>query len=280
MTGAASETCDFCGGSEDAVGPLDVFAEVTICPVCTESFSHQLGHSDGACTNCGRQMPEAERLHGEGTVTICEVCLRHGPGEETEGEPDEETELEPDDQDPPDSGDEPGSSAGADDVGLTHVTDRGEVHMVDVAGKDVTDRIAVAEAVVAMTDELAERLFSGAIPKGDVLATVRLAGVMGAKRTPELIPLAHPIALTSVTVEVERHDRGVRIEATCGTTDRTGVEMEAMTGAGIAALTLYDMVKSIEREVVVERIRLVSKSGGRSGAWRAAGLVGPEATDE
>jgi len=152
---------------------------------------------------------------------------------------------------------------------LTHLDEEGSVHMVDVAGKEATEREAVAEVVVRMPAALAERFFTGDLPKGDALATVRLGGIMAAKRTPELIPLAHPIALTSVKIEVEPHPDGVRIEARCGVIERTGVEMEAMTAAAVAALTLYDMVKSVERGVEIGPLRLVSKRGGRSGEWSA-----------
>jgi cyclic pyranopterin phosphate synthase len=152
---------------------------------------------------------------------------------------------------------------------LTHLTEDGAVHMVDVGGKEITARQATAEALVTMSRSLADRLFSGDLPKGDALATVRLAGIMAAKRTADVIPLAHPIALTAVTVEVERHPDGVRIETDCRVRERTGVEMEALTAAAVAALTLYDMVKAIERGVVIGPIRLLSKSGGRSGAWEA-----------
>lgn len=150
---------------------------------------------------------------------------------------------------------------------LTHLSSDGSVHMVDVGDKEVTERRATAEAVVSMSPSLADRLFAGDLPKGDVLATVRLAGITAAKRTSDLIPLAHPIALTAVTVEVERHPDGARIETDCRVKERTGVEMEAMTAAAVAALALYDMIKSIERGVVIGPIRLLHKSGGRSGTW-------------
>lgn len=231
------DACGFCGASEQVGGSLRHLARVIICETCAEAFSHQLGHGEGQCSNCGRTTPEAIRLHGEGTPIICEVCLTAAPT----------------------------------DVSLTHLTDTGEVHMVDVGAKPASERRAVAEAIVAMSPELADRFFSGDLPKGDALATVRLAGIMAAKRTPDLIPLAHPIALTSVTVAVDRHSAGVRIEAVCAVTDRTGVEMEALTAATVAALTLYDMVKSVERGVTIGPIRLVSKSGGRSGTWQAPG---------
>lgn len=150
---------------------------------------------------------------------------------------------------------------------LTHLSADGSVHMVDVGDKEVTERRAMAEAVVVMSPSLADRLFADDLPKGDALATVRLAGITAAKRTSDLIPLAHPISLTSVTVEVERHPEGVRIETDCKVRERTGVEMEALTAAAVAALALYDMVKSVERGVVIGPVRLLHKSGGRSGVW-------------
>lgn len=152
---------------------------------------------------------------------------------------------------------------------LTHLTDEGEVHMVDVGGKEVTARAATAEAIVVMSPELAERIFTGELPKGDALATVRLGGIMAAKRTAELIPLTHPVGLDSAEVRVERDPRGARIRAECRVSGRTGVEMEAMTAASVAALTLYDMVKSFERGVEIGSVRLISKEGGRSGTWTA-----------
>lgn len=139
--------------------------------------------------------------------------------------------------------------------------------MVDVGGKEVTDRVAVAECVVTMSSETAAALFEGELPKGDALASVRLAGIMGAKRTPDLIPLCHPIAVTGIEVVVEPASAGARIEATVRTTGKTGVEMEAMTAVSIAALALYDMVKGVERGVEISSVRLLSKSGGRSGTW-------------
>lgn len=161
------------------------------------------------------------------------------------------------------------SDEAADPVPLTHLDDTGAVRMVDVGGKEVTLRRARAEAVVALSRSVADRLFAGDLPKGDALATVRLAGIMGAKRTPELIPLAHPLALSSVSVAVERCPEGARIVADCSVADRTGVEMEAMTAVSVAALALYDMVKSVERGVTIGPVRLLSKAGGRSGEWEA-----------
>ena len=144
--------------------------------------------------------------------------------------------------------------------------------MVDVGAKDVTARRAVASAFVRMSTETIDALRDGATPKGDVLAAARLAGIMAAKRTPELIPLCHAIALTRVTVELEIARGGVRIVARAEARDRTGVEMEAMTAASVAALTLYDMLKGIDRGMVIEHVALDEKSGGRSGHWvRGAG---------
>lgn len=118
-----------------------------------------------------------------------------------------------------------------------------------------------------MTSETSGRLFRGDLPKGDALATARVAGIMAAKRTADLIPLCHPLSLTSVTVEIDEHESGARVEARVQTRDRTGVEMEAMTAVAVAALSLYDMVKGVERGVEITSVRLLSKSGGRSGEW-------------
>ncbi len=149
----------------------------------------------------------------------------------------------------------------------SHIDDEGRVHMVDVGGKPVTEREAVAESRLLLGEDTRRLLFAGELPKGDALATVRLAGIMAAKRTAELIPLCHPLALTAVSVEVEEVSDGVRISARVASADRTGVEMEAMTAAAVAALTLYDMVKGVERGAEITGVRLVRKSGGRSGEW-------------
>lgn len=149
-----------------------------------------------------------------------------------------------------------------------HLTASGDVHMVDVGGKEETERSATAEAIVAMSAEIAERLFSGTLPKGDALASVRLAGIMGAKRTPDLVPLCHPIMLTGVTVDVTPHPDGARIIASTSTVGRTGVEMEAMTAVAAASLAMYDMVKGLDRGVSVVSMRLLEKRGGRSGVWQ------------
>lgn len=155
----------------------------------------------------------------------------------------------------------------ADEQELTHLNEAGEVRMVDVGDKPVTDREAVAEGFVVMSEELANRFFSGDLPKGDAAAVARIAGIMAAKKTAELIPLCHPIPLTGVEVALEPSGRGIRVVASVRTTDRTGVEMEAMTAVAVAALTTYDMVKGVERDVTIESVRLLSKSGGRSGTW-------------
>ena len=151
---------------------------------------------------------------------------------------------------------------------FTHLDETGQVHMVDVGGKQVTDRVAVAEAIVRMSADTRSKLFGGDLPKGDALATARVAGIMAAKHTADLIPLCHPLSLTSVSVEVDEHDEGALIEARVQTRDRTGVEMEAMTAVSVAALSVYDMVKGVERGVEITGVRLLSKSGGRSGEWR------------
>jgi cyclic pyranopterin phosphate synthase len=148
-----------------------------------------------------------------------------------------------------------------------HLTSDGEVHMVDVGAKPETPRVAVAEAVVQLSTSTAQALFQGELPKGDALASVRLAAIMGAKATPSLIPLCHPLPLDAVEVHVERVGPGARIEATVSTTGRTGVEMEAMAAVSIGALTLYDMIKGVDRGATIGPVRLLEKRGGRSGVW-------------
>jgi len=155
---------------------------------------------------------------------------------------------------------------------LTHFDAEGRAVMVDVSAKDETERVAVARGLVTMQPETLERIRQGTIAKGDVLSVARLAGIMGAKRTPDLIPLCHPLALSAVTVDLrlvpERN--AVEIEATCKLKGRTGVEMEALTAVSVAALTIYDMAKAIDRGMAIGEIRLVHKSGGKSGTWEAA----------
>lgn len=150
---------------------------------------------------------------------------------------------------------------------LTHLDDRGQARMVDVGAKDVTARTATATCRVVMTPPTARRLADGDLPKGDALAIARVAGIQAAKRTPDLIPLCHHIALTSVEVDVEVDaDAGVaEVGATVRATDRTGVEMEALTAVSVAALTLYDLVKAVQKDVVITDLRLLKKTGGRSG---------------
>jgi cyclic pyranopterin phosphate synthase len=155
----------------------------------------------------------------------------------------------------------------SEDRELTHLTPSGEIHMVDAGGKEPTHRVAVAEAVVAMPPDLAARFLDGDLPKGDAPAVVRIAGIQAAKRTAELIPLCHPLPIDSVTIELEATGHGIRALASVSTHGRTGVEMEAMTAVSVAALALYDMVKSVERSVSIETVRLLRKSGGRSGDW-------------
>ena len=139
--------------------------------------------------------------------------------------------------------------------------------MVDVGGKERTERVAVATARLRMKPETVARIRTGQVEKGDVLAAARLAGVMATKRTPDLIPLCHPIALTGVTVEVTLDEGGAAVRAEVKTLDRTGVEMEALTAAATAALTIYDMVKSVDRGMVIESVQLEHKAGGRTGTW-------------
>jgi cyclic pyranopterin monophosphate synthase len=153
--------------------------------------------------------------------------------------------------------------------GFTHFDAEGKAVMVDVSGKPETERSATARGIVTMQPETLARIREGAVAKGDVLSVARLAGIMGAKRTPDLIPLCHPLALSSVRVDLilDEARSAVVIEATCKLAGRTGVEMEALTAVGIAALTVYDMCKAVDRGMVIGEIRLVHKSGGKSGTW-------------
>jgi len=154
---------------------------------------------------------------------------------------------------------------------LTHLDERGRAAMVDVTDKVDSERSASAEAIVVMSAEAYALVVAGNAPKGDVMATARIAGIMAAKRTAELIPLCHPLALSHVSVEFtplsERH--AIRIVASVKTTGPTGVEMEALTAASIASLTVYDMIKAVDRAAIVETVRLLAKSGGKSGAYVA-----------
>lgn len=139
--------------------------------------------------------------------------------------------------------------------------------MVDVTGKQVTARTAVAEGLVETTDEVVTLLRTGEVPKGDALGVARVAGIMAAKRTPDLIPLCHPLAISGVVVDVEVVDTGVRIRSTVRTTDRTGVEMEALTSVTVAALTVIDMIKAVDKAATITEVRVLTKTGGKSGDW-------------
>lgn len=155
--------------------------------------------------------------------------------------------------------------------GLTHFDAAGHAHMVDVSDKSTTDRIAVAEGYVTMTAETLAIITEGRAKKGDVLSVARLAGIMGAKKTADLIPLCHPLPISKVAVELTADpDRpGVRVEATVKTTGQTGVEMEALTAVSTACLTVYDMVKAVEKSMTIDGVRLLLKDGGKSGRFEA-----------
>ena len=150
---------------------------------------------------------------------------------------------------------------------LTHVDSAGAARMVDVSAKEPTARTAVASGVLRTTAEVIDLLRRDGLPKGDALATARIAGIMAAKRTPDLVPLCHPIALSGVVVELEAEGAEVRVRATVRTTDRTGVEMEALTAVTVGALALIDMVKAVDRHARITDVRVTAKSGGRSGDW-------------
>ncbi len=153
---------------------------------------------------------------------------------------------------------------------LTHVDEQGAARMVDVSEKAVTARSATATGRVLVSAEVVGLLRGEGVPKGDALAVARLAGIMGAKQTPALIPLCHPLAISGVVVELEVADDAVEITATVRTTDRTGVEMEALTAVTVAALTVIDMVKAVDKAAVITDVRVEAKSGGRSGDWTRA----------
>jgi cyclic pyranopterin phosphate synthase len=157
---------------------------------------------------------------------------------------------------------------GADAPQLSHLDEHGAAHMVDVTAKAVTKRTAVAAGALATTPEVVALISSGGLPKGDALATARVAGIQAAKRTSELIPLCHQLALTGVDIDFEIGESAVEITATVRSTDRTGVEMEALTAVSVAALTLYDMVKAVDKAARLDNIRVLRKDGGRTGSWR------------
>lgn len=151
---------------------------------------------------------------------------------------------------------------------LTHLRSDGSAHMVDVTDKQVTRRSARAQAVLVTRNDVVQQLMDGALPKGEALGTARIAGIMAAKRTAELIPLCHPLPLTQLTVDFAPHDDRVQVMATVTTTSVTGVEMEALTAASVAALTLYDMIKAVDKHASITDIRVLAKSGGTSGDWQ------------
>lgn len=153
------------------------------------------------------------------------------------------------------------------DKKLTHVDERGAARMVDVSGKDVTVRSATAAGRVDVAADVIRLLRDDALPKGDALAVARIAGIMAAKRTPDLVPLCHPIAVHGVDVEVEVDDGGVEIRATVRTADRTGVEMEALTSVVVAGLAFIDMVKAVDPAAVITDVRVLTKTGGKTGDW-------------
>ncbi len=160
--------------------------------------------------------------------------------------------------------------------GLSHINEKGEASMVDVAGKAVTVRVAVAEGYVVMQPETLHLIEADEAPKGDVIAAARLAGIMAAKRTHELIPLCHPLALTKVSVDfgLLPDCNAVRVEALAKATGQTGVEMEALTAVAVSCLTLYDMLKARDKAMRIEGIRLLSKTGGKSGGYQVASTTG------
>jgi cyclic pyranopterin monophosphate synthase len=156
-------------------------------------------------------------------------------------------------------------------VELTHVDAAGSARMVDVTGKDATARTAVATGTLRTTAEVVGLLRRDGLPKGDALATARIAGIMAAKRTPDLVPLCHPIALSGVAVDLELGADCVHVRATVRTTDRTGVEMEALTAVAVAGLTLHDMIKAVDPAAVMDGVRVEQKEGGKSGTWTRPG---------
>jgi cyclic pyranopterin phosphate synthase len=160
---------------------------------------------------------------------------------------------------------------------LTHLDEKGAAHMVDVSAKAATEREATAEATISLARDAFEAVMTGNAPKGDVLAAARIAGIMAAKKTSELIPLCHPLAISKAALEFEPQSgsNAIRILATVKTTGQTGVEMEALTAASVAALTIYDMIKAVDKSAEISAIRLLAKSGGKSGEYRAPGKIEP-----
>ena len=153
--------------------------------------------------------------------------------------------------------------------GLTHLDESGAARMVDVGGKPATARSATATGRIAMRPATLAAIREGDLPKGDVLAVARIAGIMAAKKTGELIPLCHPLALDAVTLDFAFEDGALRVTARAALTGRTGVEMEALTATSVALLTIYDMAKAVQKDMTIEGVRLLEKTGGKSGDWRA-----------
>jgi len=156
---------------------------------------------------------------------------------------------------------------------LTHIDDHGRARMVDVGSKASTARSARAEAFVSMSDDLLDRLRKKTLPKGDPFEVARIAGILAAKKTSDLIPLCHPLPLTQVDVSIDLTDSGARVETSARTLAETGVEMEALVAASLAALTIYDMCKAVDKGVVIGPVRLLEKTGGKSGTWQREGLL-------
>ncbi|MES2338658.1 MAG: cyclic pyranopterin monophosphate synthase MoaC [Pseudomonadota bacterium] len=152
---------------------------------------------------------------------------------------------------------------------LTHLDATGAAQMVDVGGKPVTQRRAIASGRITMSADAAAAIRAGSVKKGDVLSVARIAGIMAAKRTADLIPLCHPLPLTSVAIALDLDDTGITVTATAATDAKTGVEMEALTAASVALLTIYDMAKAIDKAMVIDHVRLIEKTGGKSGDWYA-----------
>lgn len=155
---------------------------------------------------------------------------------------------------------------------LTHLDEQGHARMVDVGGKAETRRVAIASGRIRMSPQALAAIRQGEVPKGDVIAAARIAGIMAAKKTGELIPLCHPLAPDAVALDFAFEEDGVRATATASMTAKTGVEMEAMTATSIALLTIYDMTKAIDKGMIIDQVRLIEKRGGKSGNWRAADL--------
>ena len=156
---------------------------------------------------------------------------------------------------------------------LNHLNANGEAHMVDISQKADTDRTATAQSRVQLTPVIVAAITDNNLPKGDLYATARIAGIQAAKKTSDLIPLCHPLPLSKVTVDIELEDNSLVITAVCKTTGKTGVEMEALTAASVAALTIYDMCKGLDKGMVISETRLLEKTGGKSGSWRTGGCI-------